>query len=346
MAYFYDTQCPACGKQFQQGDDIVTCPVCGTPQHRACWMERGNCVHADRHAEGYTYDPPAPPPEAAPEQAPPAQPYQAQPVQKVTCTQCGEVFDQNMPMCPGCGARNSQFTVSAYQPVLQQIPAGFAFDAQETIQGERAEDVCTVIGQNSTKYFQKFLKKERTGKKAGWNWCAFLFGPYWYFYRKMWKNGLAVLGLGLTVTLVTSALFGGELSALYNSMYELSALYIEQGNVLTDAQTQEMMSVAGRYMVLSGLTVAARFLVRLPFALYADHLYKNHVLAVIQKTKARMSGGAVFQANMPGAGGEAALGQQEMYRLYLMRAGGVSMMGPFAAYFLQQLLVWLIEAML
>ncbi|MGN1348511.1 MAG: RING finger protein, partial [Acutalibacteraceae bacterium] len=26
--------CNGCGRKFSEGDDIVTCPECGTPQHR------------------------------------------------------------------------------------------------------------------------------------------------------------------------------------------------------------------------------------------------------------------------------------------------------------------------
>ena len=52
-------KCPACGRNFDHDDDIVVCPVCGTPQHRACWDERGECVNASRHAEGYVWQPEA-----------------------------------------------------------------------------------------------------------------------------------------------------------------------------------------------------------------------------------------------------------------------------------------------
>ena len=34
--------CPACGSHLHEGDDVVVCPVCATPQHRHCWQENGN----------------------------------------------------------------------------------------------------------------------------------------------------------------------------------------------------------------------------------------------------------------------------------------------------------------
>ena len=29
--------CAACGKKFTAEDDVVVCPECGTPYHRACY---------------------------------------------------------------------------------------------------------------------------------------------------------------------------------------------------------------------------------------------------------------------------------------------------------------------
>ena len=49
MALYENNSCPVCGKQFQPGDDIVTCPECGTPHHRACYRELGHCAHQALH---------------------------------------------------------------------------------------------------------------------------------------------------------------------------------------------------------------------------------------------------------------------------------------------------------
>ena len=52
--------CAACGKKFTAEDDVVVCPECGTPYHRACYKELGHCVNEARHAEGYVWQPPRP----------------------------------------------------------------------------------------------------------------------------------------------------------------------------------------------------------------------------------------------------------------------------------------------
>ena len=49
--------CSVCNKPFAAGDDIVVCPECGTPYHRACYQAAGGCVHEAQHAEGYAWQP-------------------------------------------------------------------------------------------------------------------------------------------------------------------------------------------------------------------------------------------------------------------------------------------------
>ena len=63
MALYENNSCPVCGKQFQPGDDIVTCPECGTPHHRACYRELGHCAHQALHGDGYAFTPADPPAE-------------------------------------------------------------------------------------------------------------------------------------------------------------------------------------------------------------------------------------------------------------------------------------------
>ena len=38
MRYTGET-CPVCNKVFQEDDDIVVCPDCGTPHHRKCYLK-------------------------------------------------------------------------------------------------------------------------------------------------------------------------------------------------------------------------------------------------------------------------------------------------------------------
>ena len=43
--YFRYSQekCPVCENEFTNDDDIVVCPLCGTPHHRECYKKNGEC---------------------------------------------------------------------------------------------------------------------------------------------------------------------------------------------------------------------------------------------------------------------------------------------------------------
>ena len=48
-------RCVYCGMGFDEGEAVVYCPVCGTPVHRACWLEHGKCPNEELHAEGFQW---------------------------------------------------------------------------------------------------------------------------------------------------------------------------------------------------------------------------------------------------------------------------------------------------
>ncbi|MDR0914790.1 MAG: DUF2628 domain-containing protein [Oscillospiraceae bacterium] len=53
---YTDLKCEACGKIFEQDDDIVVCPDCGTPQHRECYEANNACVFESKHKDGFVYE--------------------------------------------------------------------------------------------------------------------------------------------------------------------------------------------------------------------------------------------------------------------------------------------------
>lgn len=47
--------CDGCKEIFKDGDDIVVCPECATPQHRSCYDENGKCVNEHLHGQGFQW---------------------------------------------------------------------------------------------------------------------------------------------------------------------------------------------------------------------------------------------------------------------------------------------------
>ncbi|MCL1881321.1 MAG: hypothetical protein FWF76_04000 [Oscillospiraceae bacterium] len=51
MSKFTGWLCPACDNVFNEKDDVVVCPDCGTPHHRVCYAEMGECINHSRHGQ-------------------------------------------------------------------------------------------------------------------------------------------------------------------------------------------------------------------------------------------------------------------------------------------------------
>ena len=49
-------KCIVCGQVFTDADDVVVCPECGTPYHRACWQKNGACINLPLHESGKSWE--------------------------------------------------------------------------------------------------------------------------------------------------------------------------------------------------------------------------------------------------------------------------------------------------
>lgn len=56
MSRFFGKLCPVCRSPFGENDDIVVCPDCGTPHHRACYIRLGKCAVSQLHESGFEWD--------------------------------------------------------------------------------------------------------------------------------------------------------------------------------------------------------------------------------------------------------------------------------------------------
>ena len=72
MTRYTGNHCPVCEQAFTDEDDIVVCPDCGTPYHRACWQKVGACMHKSEHAAGFEWQPEFGPDAEKPRTRPPA----------------------------------------------------------------------------------------------------------------------------------------------------------------------------------------------------------------------------------------------------------------------------------
>lgn len=261
---YTDEICQGCGEKFCDKDDIVVCPECGTPQHRACYNKENKCVNEHLHSENYEWKPR----HSAPSQAEKSRPRQ-------TCPFCGHENAPDAKACENCGqpfeflgrkiifGENGDslgestdktdddaakyrckppFDVSEFVPDengyepnaddenglnFNSAPLESFDDLSATAEtcGVPNRELFMFVGTNTFKYRQKFTKLQ--DKKPTFNFGAFVFGYIWYFFRKLYKQGFVFMALAICLTI-----------GFYNPIKEANDALSSKMSVVQEALTQ------------------------------------------------------------------------------------------------------------
>ena len=286
--------CPVCSAAFTERDDVVFCPVCGTPHHRACYESVGRCANESRHADGYVWTPDAPAPE--PPAAQNTQNADANAARTTFCPRCGAENPAQEPVCLQCGERlyhsDMQPPYAAPQQTVQIRP-------DEPLCGGTVDETAAFVRFSAQRYIPKFYKREKTGKKVSFNWAAFFFTPYWFFYRKVYLAGGIFLVLQLLLSLCTATPhFQGLFGALYDAQLQCLEGAISEAAYLAAAKS---LYTAPEFL----LFLIGSLALHLAAAFSADTLYYRRVTRELSAIHA--------QSDAP-----------EAMRLMFLRRGGTS----------------------
>ncbi len=365
--------CPGCNTAFSDGDDIVVCPECGTPQHRECYEKENRCVNNDKHAEGFVW-------QGTVRKEPAVKAERTDRSENVTCPNCGASNPRGTEVCHNCGLKftvfgmnvvdaihekentdiNADSNIPDYKPPFT-LGEGEGFDSEqkqkeavaadfvktvftqmleeklgEDSDGSKAENnrltfegpfpesdeiggiktntVGTFVGQNGLSYISKF-KKIQSGSLLSFNFAAFFFTPYWFFFRKLYKAGIAFM----TALIALSIIFVEP----NNRFLEL----IEQlYTVETQAQYDTVMLAMSEVLPSVTLFMLLTFSIKLICGFTANHIYKKYVLTH--------------------AGNAEKLPQKKLAMTYIVKNGGASLLIAGASYFAQQLISMLVSYVL
>ncbi len=316
--------CVHCDSIFTETSDVVVCPLCGSPHHRECWKQTGKCANEEKHGENFEWIYPEHLREKKEAKKPAAKSttYKFRNGENVViCPHCNTLNYANDALCLKC--RNPLHNdIGAPEMPETGIPAGASrenfsdannFNRQEEefifyqrfgglrpdtlVSGIPAAELAQYIGENKSGiYIRRFAAAERFGKKLSFSICAFIFGPLWFLYRKMYKEGLIyivislILGLTAGICALTQPAkdMYSEAAVLYEQLYNeeisvsefneaLTALEEKYKNVVPSEE--DSLKVAGGYIV-----TAASFAMLIGMSLFANHLYlkkiKKDVLAI------------------------------------------------------------------
>lgn len=326
MPLFENRVCPVCKRQFEEQDDVVFCPECGTPHHRECYHLIGHCVNQGLHKVNYSYF----------DEHKPASDDSVQPSTQETQPVGG--FD-----APSTGNSEENKDGAGRQPAFAApavLPEEYE-KSRESIDGASVTDIAAAVRTNIPRFVGIFKKQSETGKRIGWNWSAFLFGSLYYLYRKMYRQGIALLCT--VMVLVTGSSYAmmkvaPDTTALMQEAVALSAQ--NDADAFAEKLTQ-VQSAADmpRATALVYAFLGALLLLRLLAALLADRAYKNTVFSLIKQVDEQLENGAAFQTNLMTGPEEFDLSQDKLRQLYLSRKGGVSIFAPLAALLILDLIM-------
>ncbi len=339
MANFENQCCPVCAKPFEADDDIVVCPVCGTPCHRACYKEKGQCPNAALHGTGFIYGESSPHFEedetevkvGSEDLKPEAEPNITDDGY-ITCEKCGAKLRRGTMFCTQCGARqNSSVNGNTPPDPRLIVPSPDVKYEKSTamIDDITAEDAAAVVGRRCEKFIPKFLRN----KKVNWNWSAFIFGGYYFFYRKMNIEGILTLVLDLIVELLSMVLFAGNLEALNTLMQGISSEATSE-EIMALYQSSEFLEAAEEAMPLYIAMFAGLLVIHILCGMFADSLYRRSVVNKVKKVDSRLE---TDESVMEVEAQRVSTG--DLRRMYLARRGGTNIFAPILAYLILEIVL-------
>ena len=270
---FYDkNKCDGCGSIMHDGEDIVVCPVCGTPQHRECYEKENKCVNEHLHSEGFKWKA-----EFVPE---PSEPKE----RKTEDTE--EPFGNTIPVMPITGTR-------AENIFLKNV----LYDPNDEFDGVKVREAAVFFQQGAPRYIKKFIKNR--DKKITWNWGAFFLTPFWFFYRKLYKAGLLFLCISITFSIALSTYVENKIVACpefeasleeYSQATEAFLTNFDEESSKSVVQKQDNLIKASRS---NGHILLKTFAVRIAVilsqsivaALLADYLLKKRLIRIVNLSR-------------------------------------------------------------
>ena len=314
MSLYDNAVCPVCHNPFEEGDDVVFCPECGTPHHRECYSLAGHCANEGLHKSGYSFyednkkNNPAPETETAPPEK-----------------------EQPLP--------------AAFPPLLQaEIPKSEDFK-NEKIGEHSVGDISAAVRTNFIRFVSVFKRLEE-GRKTSWNWCAFFFGAFYFFFRKMYKQGISFLSAAIAVIIGSNYAMLQFAPKASEAMAKASEIYAA-GN---GAQTSDFIDAVNALnstsdiktaLTISYITMAIILLIHVIEALFADRFYKARINEIINKASELIAEGASAGMLPLSPSGES-LNDAQLKQMYLARQGGTSIFAPIIAFFVMQMIFRLI----
>ena len=257
-------KCPVCNNQFTEDDDIVVCPECGTPHHRECYIQNGECANTDKHGTN--------------------EPIEVEFV---------DVEDNNEPITE---AENEVNKTQNAEQVVQEIfeeMKGAAGDYM--LNGKHVSFYEAAIGKNQKHYIPRFIFMDKTKKAVSWNIAGFFVPLAWCLYRKMYKFAAIILALymiligAMSYTIATNEELITAVDECMQedpNFYENILLYRTSSNVTLTEKQVKFNELTTNFKLPAPLQWAMYIIVygiRILMGIYATNLYYKKLTKSIER---------------------------------------------------------------
>lgn len=277
MFDYAGNQCPYCSETFQKGDDVAVCPDCGTPHHRACYLEHKACANAEKHEADYDWR---------------ADNIHTQVSDTFSCPGCGNEIAAGTSVCESCGMdlagqispyaptatpvarmnEPTQIPVSPFGNTFSQSAGTPTFHAKE-FDGISVADWLKYIGNSAGYYLTFFQIQDDTGRKTSFTFSAALFPWLYFLYRKLW----AFAALAFAITCLVYAPF--------------SVLWLAENGIITGLNTTYWATIAN-------IATYASLAVNLLWGLFAVRIYRNASAKRIRSIKVKSASEEEYQTRL------------------------------------------------
>lgn len=325
---YENEKCPVCGDVFKENDDVVVCPECATPHHRSCFNENGHCGNEHLHRDGFVWK------KTEPEKPAPAQEIKTEKVEDtITCPECGAENKKNAIGCSNCGMILNEQIIKQFEAPHKNTVfiEGKPVDDKDFIDSEKTvtvgEAACFIQARKES-YIKAFLDAKVNDRKPKFNLSAFLFGPYWFFFRKIYKAGFALAGIMVAILCFVMTFYMQICSEAFSFILEnQNAFMQENADMALYEHLSELIAegVAGhptQVMLIFGMFILM-LIVNFVAGIFANKIYLDHIKKSVSKIKEVVP-------------------NQNAYFTYLYAKGGTTLLNVFligmAIYYLLQMI--------
>lgn len=258
-------KCPVCNNQFTEDDDVVVCPECGTPHHRECYIQNGNCANADKHGTNEPIE-----------------------VEFVDVEENNDTSSQTET-----AEKETENPQQIVQEVIEEMKGG---NGDYMLNGKHVSFYEAAIGKNQKYYIPHFMIMDKTKKAVSWNIAGFFVPLAWCLYRKMYKFAAIILALYVLMigtigfTIMSNEEFINSINECAQedpNFYENILLYnIKYSNVSLTEKQMKLNKLTNEYkppVPVQIMTYLITYGIRIIMGIYATNLYYKKLTKNIEK---------------------------------------------------------------